>query len=271
MKPKKLLLFGLWMAVTALIALVVALPVAAHDQDRECSLKTLKGGYGLDEAGTILVPPPPQLYVLSGIGFYDGNGNFSGSVTLNLGIALPATFTGTYTVNSDCTYSDSVEVVSPLGPTPLTHKGMVVGDGMSREVLAIASGPGTVAAVTIRKTPVGRCSLRTLKGTYGLLGEGTVMIPSNPPISVVQAGTLTFDGAGNFSGEDTANLGGSSTTANFTGTYAVNPDCTASAVVNTVLGFIHQKGVITGEGEFQEVHGIFTDSGWVFAQTLKKQ
>jgi hypothetical protein len=59
--------------------------------------------------------------------------------------------------------------------------------------------------------------------------------------------------------------------APFTGTYTVNRDCTASAVIDTVVGILHEDGVITGEGENKEWRGIFKDLGWAFVEMTKKQ
>jgi len=259
---------GWWLPFLVLLLFGVT---AVNGWAAECSLETLKGGYGLDERGTIVALSPPLPFVTSGIIFYDGNGKLSGNETTSLGGGpMPGTFTGTYTVNSDCTYSDSV-VVSPSG-TLLNHEGTIAGDGISREVHVIETDPGVVSVATIKKTPVGRCSLATLKGTYALFGNGEILVPNTPPILVAQAGIVTFDGAGSFSGEDTASTGGSVTpAANFTGTYSVQPDCRASAVIHSIVGDILEEGVITGEGEFKGFHGIFTSLGWAFAQTLKRQ
>lgn len=264
----------LLLMVAVLLTVTTVRGWAAH-----CSPETLKGGYGLDEAGTN-VGPPPQLFVTSGISFYDGNGNLSGSVTVNLGVPVPATFTGTYTVNSDCTYSDSVVVVFPFGPAPLNHKGIVVGAGMSREVLVIGADPGTASAATLRKTPVGRCSLATLKGSYGALEQGQI-IAAAPPVfpqgPFVNAANATFDGAGHFSGKYIAVIGdGTVRTGDFSGNYTVGSDCTYSdefIVTGTpVPGLtLHHQGSIAGEGISQEVHYIYKDPISVVSGTLRKQ
>ncbi len=263
-----------FLLVAMLLTVTTVKGWAAH-----CSLETLKGSYGLDEAGTN-VGPPPQLFVTSGISLYDGNGNLSGSVTVNLGAPVLATFTGTYTVNSDCTYSDSVQVMFPFGPTNLNHKGIVVGDGMAREVLVIGTDPGTASAAIIRRTPVGRCSLATLKGAYGALERGQA-VAAAPPVfpqgPFVNTANATFDGAGHFWGKYTAVIGdGTIRTGDFSGNYTVGPDCTYSdefVVTGTpVTGLtLHHQGSIAGEGMSQEVHYIYKDPISVVSGTLRKQ
>jgi hypothetical protein len=96
------------------------------------------------------------------------------------------------------------------------------------------------------------CSDRTLSGDYGWVSEG-LLLPS-PGISLQfrAAGMAHFDGKGNLSWEEHTVIGGVllepgfTTTAN--GTYAVDPDCTGTAIVNTPnspvplnLGFVVVK------------------------------
>ncbi len=257
-----------------LVLLIVTKSWAAH-----CSLQTLKGVYGLDEAGTIIVPTT-QLFVTNGTSIYDGNGNLSGSVTLNMGMPLQATFTGTYTINADCSYSDSVMVVFPFGVTPLNHKGMVVRHGISQEVLVTGADPGTASAATIRRAPVGRCSLESLKGTYGAVERGQMVVaappvfPQGPFVNIANA---IFDGAGHFSGEYMAVIGdGTVRTGEFSGKYTVGPECTYTdefIVTGTpVPGLtLHHQGSIAGEGILQEVHFIYTDPVSVVSGILVKQ
>jgi hypothetical protein len=141
---------------------------------------------------------------------------------------------------------------------------------------------GTVTATfntglvrTVEATP-GVCSLATVQGSYALFGQGTITGPLSgfppPPFPTNHAGIVTFDGAGNFSGSETASVDGLIVPATFTGTYTVNPDCTVTAELTNSLGLtIHESGTISGSGAFQEVHLIVTDAGWVFDETLKRR
>ena len=72
----------------------------------------MKFGYGALEQGFTGSAPIATLAAAT----YDGNGGFTGTVTIseNGGPArLP--FTGTYSVASDCTYSETVNVQTPTG------------------------------------------------------------------------------------------------------------------------------------------------------------
>ena len=128
----------------------------------------------------------------------------------------------------------------------------------------------TVCAVWA--APPGNCSLATLKGTYGILEQGTILedfgfgIPV--PYQAVIAGLANYDGAGNLTVNYTASFGGLVFPGTATGTYVVNPDCTYSDVIPATDS--HRQGTITGEGMSKEIHTMFTDSWVVGCGTRKK-
>jgi len=275
MKSKKLLL----LAVAIALASVATLPLAAQDRDdyrdhprgwaRECSLRTLHGGYGIFVQGT-LVAAPYYPFVVSGLFTYDGEGNVSGTYNQSVGGGISAgTAEGTYQVNPDCTYSAELT----LSNGSVVHRvGTITGEGMQQEIHILYTDSSSVAFGTLKKIRERPCSLETLKGTYALFGQGTIFTSATTSIARATAGILTFDGAGNFSGEDTGNTNGTSAPGTFTGTYAVTPDCGVSAVIYASNGLVlNEEGSITGEGEFREIHDIFTTAHWVFTDTLKKQ
>ena|SRR5215469_6878790 len=75
------------------------------------------------------------------------------------------------------------------------------------------------------------CSNHVLFGDYGVQIEGTIVGPNWPLRTLAM---VRFDGNGGFTYADFVVLNGSPTspdwTPNKTGTYSVNPDCTASAL-----------------------------------------
>jgi len=78
-----------------------------------------------------------------------------------------------------------------------------------------------------------RCSNRTLFGDYGSQIEGTLLGPNLPFRGLAMA---HFDGKGNITQVDHIVFNGIPPTIEWTpgtGTYAVNPDCTGSAVINS--------------------------------------
>lgn len=122
------------------------------------------------------------------------------------------------------------------------------------------------------------CSLSTLKGSYGFFGEGGegIVLPPpgdpTPPLALVVAGIITFDGAGNLTGESIGNVNGwgAGGTGTFAGTYTVNPDCTYSGQHTGDGETLHFTGTISGSGMLQELHFIVTDPGWIALGTDKK-
>ena len=123
------------------------------------------------------------------------------------------------------------------------------------------------------------CSLATLKGAYGGLDEGTVVVQlpgfPTPPFQEALTQIVTYDGAGHFSGVGVAaSFGGLIVPGPipFTGTYTVSRDCiyTDEWVIPGVGNF-HHAGTITGQGRFQEIRYIDTDDGIIGTGTAKKR
>jgi len=139
--------------IAALTALALGIAPAANAADKECSNATLKGTFAHNASGFVTSPPPAvPLASVSTITF-DGNGALSetGIISLN-GNIVPATGTGTYTVNADCTGTFAVQI-PPLGITG--HTFFVIDDS-GNELQIIETDPGTVAtAVARRQFPVG--------------------------------------------------------------------------------------------------------------------
>jgi len=92
-----------------------------------------------------------------------------------------------------------------------------------------AVGATAVAQSTRASGPEGngRCSNRTLKGSYGELLNGTIL--GYGPFTVV--GVATFDGNGNWSRVETSNVNGQVFPETLTGTYTVNSDCSGTALM----------------------------------------
>jgi uncharacterized repeat protein (TIGR01451 family) len=240
----------------------------------QCSLKTLKGTYGVLEQGTVMVqlpgfPPPPGLVAISGVRTYDGAGKLSGSFMASYnGAVVPGTVTGTYSVEPDCTYSD--EIILSVPGIAVHRAGTISGIGIFRE-LHYDTDAGLAMVGTVKRILRSPCSVPTLRGTYAVSDPGA---PEETlrfsPLTFPSAhnGTVTFDGAGNFSAKHTGSLNDAIATETLKGKYAVNPDCTFSTEVSLPDGHVsHGAGTITGMGPYQEVH-IITDAGWVFTNAL---
>ena len=102
-----------------------------------CSLASVHGTYAGERVGTIVkkmpgYPPPPAPYDEVLILTADGAGSFYGKAAVNIGglSFQDFSFAGTYTVNSDCTGTLTVDVGGGL----VLHEWMVVIDGGKRLV-----------------------------------------------------------------------------------------------------------------------------------------
>jgi len=281
-----LLLAALFLGLTALATVTAAAQDRDDDRDHpwECSVRTLHGRFGWFGQGTVLAVPgvhPALPLVVSGVVTYDGEGHVSSTYNQSAGgaIATGLGAEGTYEVGPDCTYSSQITLLAT--GSVVNRVGTITGEGKNQEIHLLYTDPSPVAFGTLKRTPE-RCSLETLKGDYALFGNGTipVQLPGfpPPPVAIATSGTLTFDGKGGFVGGDTHNLqntsglGGAVGPVTFYGTYTVSSDCEVSAVINSSNGLIlNEVGSITGDGDFKEIHDIFTNPGWVFTDTLKKQ
>jgi len=100
--------------------------------DGGCSLASLNGPYATEGQGTIVgalpgFPPPPFPFGEVILDHFNGAGIFFGTASVNAGgVALVVPVTGTYTVNSDCT--GTITVNTSLGLT-LHNSIVVIGGG----------------------------------------------------------------------------------------------------------------------------------------------
>ena len=99
------------LAVVFAIGLIAGIAAPAHAWDRPCSLASAAGNWSFTDQGTV-VGIGPRTAV--GIFTLDGAGNLTNGVatsSLN-GSVANETFSGTYTVNSNCTGTISVTIYS---------------------------------------------------------------------------------------------------------------------------------------------------------------
>ena len=112
------------------------------------------------------------------------------------------------------------------------------------------------------------CDQRTVAGTYGFQGQGTLGIGTPQPIPAAETGMATADGAGNLAGNVTFSLGGQVLSTPFTGTYQVSADCTIVETITFGTQTRHQQGVIVSRG--QQIDFIDTDPGTVLTRVARR-
>ena len=104
------------------------------------------------------------------------------------------------------------------------------------------------------------CSLSSVKGHYGMQGQGTVVqyqAPPAPPFPFAEVATEYFDGVGNWSSDFLANADGMILGGPVTGKYTVNANCTGTVLFAGVRQFF----VVLGNGSLRKID---TDS-WELA------
>lgn len=142
----KIRLIALVVSVVAVVLAAGSLPWPKHaapsqittvHADGGCSPASLNGTYAVGRQGTIVgslgtpFPAPPFPFAEAGIATFNGAGTFFGKTTVNAdGFVLTPTFTGSYTVNPDCT--GTVTVNSSLGIN--LHNAIVVANGGQRYI-----------------------------------------------------------------------------------------------------------------------------------------
>lgn len=153
-------------------------------------------------------------------------------------------------------------------------------------LFAVLTIAGTFAIAIAAQTKIenqkfasetGRCRENTLNGSYGTNITGTFVIPSapgstNPPtiVPLASVGLLTFNGAGNVSGNDTNSFGGDVTRYSVTGVYTVNRDCTGTLNINLPNGFVITNDIVIVE-EGKQINLIQTNPGTIVTGVLKRQ
>ena len=127
-----------------LVVLCLALGMQAEDR-AGCSNSTLHGSYGLHATGTNPAGGP-----IAAVGrfTFDGRGNLMGKLTVRVAgnNVEPPEFTGTYSVSSDCTVTDT------WGP-PInsTHVSVIVDQGRGYVILSNTVGSGETISGEARR------------------------------------------------------------------------------------------------------------------------
>jgi hypothetical protein len=94
------------------------------------------------------------------------------------------------------------------------------------------------------------CTLQTLQSAYGLQATGTIISGPLPAGPFGKVGWVTFDGNGNFSGNDTVSFNGTMISREFSGNYTVESSCKISIGFTDNLGNSGSlEGVIVNQGK----------------------
>ena len=140
--------------IAAVTALALGLAPTAKADDKGCSNGTLRGTYAQTGMG-VITAPPDQAGPFANVGTltFDGNGGLTGTLVVSSnGTSSPATETGTYTVNPDCTGTLTIQAF----PGGLKSQLFFVIDDTENELLLICTDSGVVlTGIARRQCPRG--------------------------------------------------------------------------------------------------------------------
>ena len=140
--------------VAAVTVLALAISPAAQAQNKGCSNATLHGSYAQTGTG-VITAPPDQAGPFANVGtlIFDGSGGLTGALVVSSnGSSSPATETGTYTVNSDCTGTYTVQI-APFG---ITSQAFFAISSNWDELEIIVTDPGSVITCVAKKLYPGK-------------------------------------------------------------------------------------------------------------------
>ena len=103
---------------------------------------------------------------------------------------------------------------------------------MKRTIFRSLGGAFFLASLLIVPVANARsCSLTGSAGKYGFTLTGVVILGTGP-VPIAAVGRAALDATGNVRGTESRSVGGGFADETFTGTYAVNPDCTGTTTLN---------------------------------------
>jgi len=200
-----------------------------------CTTHDISGNYAFLANGLVLgTSPISGPFSRVGTMTADGRGGVHFSTLalyngINFGLE---SFSGTYSVNSDCTVNFHIAVPQPVN-TGITFKGQVAegGDDVTF-ILTNSDSPQTVPPNTTvvgfaRQRQSGRCSTKDIDGTWRIEINGFRNLPplgSGTPYR--QLGQMVLNGSGGLTGSLISSNNGSISAETAVGTYTVASDCT---------------------------------------------
>ena len=203
-----------------------------------CSTSNLAGSYALTLNGRGISPAGSLAASFQGNGTatFDGQGNvtLAGTSNTNLAQGKAFSYTGTYSVPSNCYGTLTITTTSAATFTLLVLDGGSQFAMEGSDAAYVYSGSGTNTQPTLCATP-------TLSGEYTFTASGFALSGTTETGAEDEAGVLQFDGQGNVTSTYTDTQGGAVANSNtVAGTYMVSSSCLASATLGgtNALNFV---------------------------------
>jgi uncharacterized protein (TIGR03437 family) len=237
-----------------------------------CSTSNLNGTYSLDLSGRGISSAGnfAGSYQAIGTATFDGQGHvtLAGTANTNLAQGTAFSYTGTYSIPSNC--SGTVTITTTSGAT------FTLGIWDSGIEFALTGSDSTYAySGSGNNVQPPACGTATLSGEYTFTASGFTESGTTQNGSQDEAGVLQFDGQGHVTATYTDTEGGAAPASlTATGTYTVASACTATATwvdssgktntLNLVIGAAHGENadILAADSQFVRsgtAHSAFTN------------
>lgn len=200
-----------------------------------CTNRDVIGTYALYANGSILVPNTPISGPFMRIGWYTANGNGLVQVStlaLYAGINFgQESYSGTYTVTSDCTIDFHLTVPAPVNGNAEFKGQVALGGGDITFILVDTDNPNAPPITTVvgfsERRSIHSCSAGTLAGAWRMEINGTRNLPPlGTGTAYRQVGRFEPDGKGGLRASFITSDNGTIRSETGAGTYNVYSDCT---------------------------------------------
>ncbi len=213
-----------------------------------CSAANLSGVYPISLSGRSISPSGVLTGSFQGVGTatFDGNGaiTLTGTYNTNTSLGQSFSYTGTYTVPSNCAGTGSIQIAGQALFTLVVWGGGKNFDIVGSDQAYVYSGNGSITR------PVA-CALSTVSGTYTYTGTGFSAPATNKIAAQNESAVFQFDGQGNVTAEYTDNQGGTAAVMGTAkGTYTVSSSCQGTATLTDSAGLANAYSL-----EIEGIHG----------------
>jgi uncharacterized protein (TIGR03437 family) len=227
-----------------------AYPVPAEGT---CSNSSLNGAYSLTLSGRGISGAGEFTGSYQGVGTatFDGNGNvtLTGTDNTNLAQAQAFSYSGTYSLPSNCSGNLTIQTAGPA-----TFTLVVWSSGAQFAMVGSDASYVYSASGTSNRPPA--CATATLSGAYTYTASGFTLSGTTQNGAKDEAGVLQFDGQGNVTAKYTDTQSGETPGSDTgTGTYTVASNCSASATLQDPSGISNALNfvILSPHGETLDV------------------
>ena len=207
---------------------------SAHTVATEtCSAASLTGAYALTMTGRAVSSSGTFAggFQSDGTATFDGQGKvtLTGTSNTNLAAGKSFTYTGAYTVSSNCLGSVTITTASPA-----TFALMVWNTG--KQFNMTGSDATYVYSASGFNVRPAACGTATLSGLYVYDASGFTLSGTTQNGVADESGVFQFDGQGNMTAAYSVTSSGSPASSTATGTYTVGSNCLGSATLTDSSG-----------------------------------